>query len=63
MVLHFGFTTQLVLVIDAKATEHILYVQGIGRVRHTDVAHSCLHDEVRSNRLTVHRAESEHTLG
>ena len=37
-----GFTKKLVLATDAKATEHILHTQAIGRVKHVDVAHSFL---------------------
>ena len=34
-----GHTVKLVLVIVARATEHILHRQGMFRMRHTDVAH------------------------
>ena len=44
-----GFKVKPVLMIDAKATEHILHRHGIGKMKHIDVAH-----EVKSNRLRVH---------
>ena len=42
---------KLVLVIDAKTTEHVVDKQGIGRMTHTEVAHLWLQDESRSNRF------------
>ena len=33
-----GYEMKPVLAIDAKATEHILHRQGIGKLKHTDVA-------------------------
>ena len=33
-----GFAVKPVLSIDAKATEHILHRQGIGKLKHIDVA-------------------------
>ena len=45
-------------VIDAKATEHILHRLSVGRMKHIDVAHLWLQDEVRSSRLSVQRGES-----
>ena len=48
-----------VLAIDAKATEHILHRQGIGKLKHTDVAYLWIQDEVRSHRLRVRRVRSE----
>ena len=50
-----------VLAIDAKATEHTLHRHGIGRMKHFDVAHLWLQDEVRSNREEVRRVKSGHT--
>ena len=51
-----------VLVIDAKTTEHILHRCGIGRMKHIDVAHLWLQDEVKSNRLKACRVKSEENL-
>ena len=51
-----------VLSIDAKATEHILHRQGIGKLKHIDVAHSWVQDEIRSQRLRVHRIRSEENV-
>ena len=48
-----------VLAIDAKATEHILHRQGIGNLKHIDVAYLWIQDEVRSHRLRVRRVRSE----
>ena len=50
------------LLIDATATEHIFHIQGIGRMRHIDVAEVWLQDEARSRRLTVRRVKNEHNL-
>ena len=44
---------KFVLVIDANATEHILYRQGISRMKHIDVTRLWLQDEVRFNILKV----------
>ena len=52
-----GYTMKLVLVIDAKATEDILHRQGLGRMKHIDVAHLCLQDEVRLSSVTVRRVK------
>ena len=46
-----GLVVKPVLIIDAKATEHILHRHGIGKMKHIDVARLRLQDEVRSNRL------------
>ena len=46
-----GHEMKPVLAIDAKATEHILHRQGIGRLKHIDVAYLWKQDEVRSKRL------------
>ena len=48
-----------VLAIDAKATEHILHRQGIGKLKHIDVAYLWVQDEIRSQRLQVRRIRSE----
>ena len=37
-----------VLAIDTKATEHITHRQGIGRLKHINVAHLWMQDEIRS---------------
>ena len=46
-----------VLAIDAKATEHILHRQGIGKLRHMDEAYLWVKDEIRSQRLRVQSLE------
>ena len=51
-----------VLTIDAKATEHILHRQGIGKLKHIDVAYLWIQDEVRSRRLQVRRVKSEDNI-
>ena len=51
-----------VLNIDAKATEHILHRQGIGKLKHIDVAYLWVQDEIRSQRLRVHRVRSEENV-
>ena len=56
------FAVKPVLIIDAKATEHILHRHGIGKMKHIDVAHLWLQDEVKSNRLRVRRVKSEDKL-
>ena len=54
-----GFAVKPVLNIDAKATEHILHRQGIGKLKHIDVAYLWVQDDIRSQRLRVHRVRSE----
>ena len=54
-----GYVKSPVLTIDAKATEHILHRQGIGKLKHIDVAYLWIQDEVRSQRLKVRRVRSE----
>ena len=44
------------------ATEHIPHRHGIGKMKHIDVAHLWLQDEVKSNRLRVRRVKSEDDL-
>ena len=57
-----GFAVEPVLVLDAKATEHILHRHGIGRMKHIYVAHLWLQDEDKSNRLKARRVKSEDKL-
>ena len=47
-----GFVVKPVWIIDAKATEHILHRQGIGKMKHIDVAHLRLQDDVTSKRIS-----------
>ena len=54
-----GYEKKPVLAIDARATEHILHRQGIGKLKHIDVAYLWIQDEVRSHRLRVRRVRSE----
>ena len=57
-----GFAVKPVLNIDAKATEHILHRQGIGKLKHIDVAYLWVQDEIRSQRLRMRRAKSEENV-
>ena len=57
-----GFAVKSVLIIDAKATEHILHRHGIGKMKQIDVAHLWLQDEVKSKRLRARRVKSENNL-
>ena len=57
-----GYEKNPVLAIDAKATEHILHRQGIGKLKHIDVAYLWIQDEVRSHRLKVRRVKSEDNI-
>ena len=50
------------MTIDAKTTEHILHRQGIGNLKHIDVAYLWVHDELRSQRLRVRRVRSEENV-
>ena len=59
MSLDVGYEMKPVLAIDVKATEHILHRQGIGRLKHIDVAYLWMQDEVRSNRLRVRKVKGE----
>ena len=59
MMFDLGFEVKPVLAIDAKATEHILHRQGIGKLKHIDVAYLWVQDEIRSHRLRVRRVRSE----
>ena len=60
--LDLGFTVKPVLAIDAKATEHILHRQGIGKLKHIDVAYLWVQDEIRSQRVQVRRVRSEENV-
>ena len=57
-----GFAVKPVLVVDAKATEHTLHRHGIGKMKHIDVAHLWLQDELKSNRMKVCRVKSVENL-
>ena len=57
-----GYEKKPVLAIDVKATEHILHRQGIGKLKHKDVAYLWIQDEVRSHRLRVRRVRSENNI-
>ena len=60
--LDLGFKVKPVLAIDAKATEHILHRQGIGKLKHIDVAYLWVQDEIRSQRVHVRRVRSEENV-
>ena len=62
MMCDLGFAVKPVLAIDAKATEHILHRQGIGKLKHTDVAYLWVQDEIRSQRLRVRRVRIEENV-
>ena len=62
MMRYLGFAVKPVLIIDAKATGHILQRHGIGKMKHIDVAYLWLQDEVKSNRLRARRVKSEDNL-
>ena len=57
-----GYEMKPVLAIDAKATEHILHWQGIGKLKHIDVAYLRMQGDVRSKRLRVRRVMSEENV-
>ena len=57
-----GYEMKPVLAIDAKATEHILHRQGIGRVKHIDVAYLWMQDDIGSKMLRVRRVKSEESV-
>ena len=57
-----GFAVKPVLAIDAKATEHILHKQGIGKLKHKDVAYRWVQDEIRSQRLRMRRVKTEENV-
>ena len=54
-----GYEMKPVLAIDATATEHIFHRQGIGKLKHIDVAYLWMQDEIRSKRLRVRSVKSE----
>ena len=55
-----GYEMNPVLAIYAdKVIEHILNRQGIGRLKHIDVAYLWMQDEVRSKGLRVRRVKCE----
>ena len=62
MMIDLGFAVEPVLITDAKAAEHILHRHGIERMKHIDVAHLWLQDEVKSDRLRVRRIKNDHNL-
>ena len=62
MMCDLGFAVKPVLTIDAKATEHILHRQGIGKLKHIDVAYLWVQNEIRSQRLRVRRVRSEENV-
>ena len=51
-----------VLATDANATEHILHRQGIGKLKHIDVAYLWMQDEITSKRLRVRRVKSKENV-
>ena len=53
-----GFVVKPVLIIDAKATEHILHRHGIGKMKHIDVARLRLQDEVKVGEPATSRAKT-----
>ena len=57
-----GFVVKPELIIDAKATGLILHGHEVGKMKHVDVAHVWLQDEVKSNRSRVRRVKSEDNL-
>ena len=57
-----GYEMKPVLAIDAKAIEHILHRQGIGKLKHIDVAYLSIQDEIRSKRPRVPKVESEENV-
>ena len=59
MMCDLGFAVKPVLIIDAKATERILLRHELCKMTHIGVAHLCLRDDVKSNRLKVRRVKSE----
>ena len=57
-----GYEKKPVLAIDAKATEHTFHRQGIGKLKHIDVAYLWVQDEIKSQRLRVRRVRSEENV-
>ena len=62
MLADLGHEKNPVLDIDAKATEHVLHRQGIGKLKHIEVAYLWVQDEIRSERLRVRRVRSEENV-
>ena len=62
MMCDLGFAVKPMLNMDAKATERILHRQGIGKLKHVDVAYMWVQDEIISQRLRVHRVRSEENV-
>ena len=62
MMCDLGIAVKPLLAIDAEAIEHILHRQGIGKLKHIDVAYLWVQDEIRSQRLRVHRIRSEENV-
>ena len=54
-----GYEMKPALAIDAKATKHVFHRQGIGKLKHIDVAYLWMQDEIRSKRLRVRRVKCE----
>ena len=52
-----GYEMKPVLSMEAKVTEHIFHRQGIGRLKHMDIAYLWMQDAVRSKRLRVRRVK------
>ena len=57
-----GFVVKPVLAIDAKAIEHILHRQVIGKLKHIGVAYLYVQDEISSQRLRMCRVRSEENV-
>ena len=50
------------LAIDAKATEHLLHRQGIGRLKHVDASYLWMKEGIISKRLRVRRVNIEENV-
>ena len=57
-----GYEMKPVLALDAKAAEHILHRQGIGKLKHIYVAYLWMQDQIGSKRLRVRRVKSEENV-
>ena len=57
-----GYELKPVLAIDAKATEHILHRQGVGKLKHIGMAYLWIQDEIKLKRLRVRRVRSEENV-
>ena len=62
MMCDLGFAVKPMLSFDKRATEHILHKQGIGKLKHIDVAYLWVQDEIRSWRRRVRRVKSEENV-